>query len=228
MPIIRWMRCAECSHQFTWGYHTDDALKIIFSEAQSVQTPTGMDGAAIEGARTLWRSLLDAVGQHRVDGRWLDVGAGSGMLLALAAECGYEVAALELRGVVADALRLIGIEVLEEQVEHLADGPPSRFQIITLCDVLEHIAYPLPVLDAVTHALSIGGILAISCPNRDSLAWDRLSDEGRNPYWSEIEHVHNFSFRQVRRLLVERGYTKVRCSVSPRYRICMDVTAVRG
>jgi protein O-GlcNAc transferase len=227
-PVIRWMECGGCGHQFTWGYHTDEALKIIFSEASAMQTPVGMTGASMESARWSWVSLIDAVGLLRPEGRWLDVGAGSGMLLALAAECGYEIAALELRDDVADALGRLGIRVRQEQVQDLAKGPAGQFDIISLCDVLEHVAFPLPVLDAVTHALSINGVLAISCPNRDSLVWRQLDAEDVNPYWLEIEHFHNFSFRQIRQFLSERGYTKIRCTVSPRYRICMDVTALRG
>jgi protein O-GlcNAc transferase len=227
-PNIRWMQCGECGHQFTWGYHTEEALKIIFSEASQIQTPAAMDGAAMENSRWTWVSLIDAVGRLRPSGRWLDVGAGSGMLLALAAECGYEVVALEIRNQVANALADIGIEVQRSQVQDLADGPAGQFDVISLCDVLEHIAFPLPVLDAVTHALSPNGVLVISCPNRDSLVWKQLDSEGMNPYWAEVEHFHNFSFRQIRQLLLERGYGTIRCSVSPRYRICMDVTAVRA
>ncbi len=225
--IIRWMQCSKCGHQFTWGYHTDEAFKIIFSEASAIQTASGMTGDSMEAARWQWVSLIDAVGTLRPEGRWLDVGAGSGMLLALASECGYDVTALELRDEVAQALRRIGIEVLLDRLQDLVDMPAGLFDIISLCDVLEHMAFPVPALDAATHALSPNGVLAISCPNRDSLTWKQLDAEGNNPYWAEIEHFHNFSFRHIRQLLLERGYGRIRCTVSPRYRLCMDVTAVR-
>jgi protein O-GlcNAc transferase len=221
------MQCGKCGHEFTWGYHTEEALEIIFSTASAMQTPDHMTGDAMEQARLMWVSLIDAVGMLRPEGRWLDVGAGSGMLLGLAAECGYEVSALESRPQVAQALGRIGIEVKPQRVQDLVHGPTGQYDVISLCDVLEHIESPLLVLDAVTHALSPHGVLAISCPNRDSLVWKQLDVEDLNPYWSEIEHFHNFSFRQIRQLLVERGYERIRCTVSPRYRMCMDVTAVR-
>ena len=49
-----------------------------------------------------------------------------------------------------------------------------------------------------------------------------------NPYWAEIEHCHNFSYRRLRALLTEHGFEPVSCSVSNRYRVCMDVVARKG
>ncbi len=228
LPVIRWMACRSCGHQFTWGYHTKAGLDIILGHTQGGQTAQGMTAAQIEAARLTWVSLVDAVSVRCSQGRWLDVGAGAGMLAALARECGFEVLALEARQQVAEALRSRGIDVLAGDVTELGDGPSGDFDVISLCDVLEHVAFPISLLRAVTHALRSGGVLTISCPNRDSLVWDAWNEEGINPYWSEIEHYHNFSFRHLREVLALHGYDRVTCSVSPRYRACMQVIASKG
>ena len=54
-----------------------------------------------------------------------------------------------------------------------------------------------------------------------------MDAENVNPYWSEIEHFHNFSFRQIRDELLHLGLGPVTCTVSNRYRLGMDVLAVR-
>jgi protein O-GlcNAc transferase len=226
-PVIRWMVCRSCGHQFTWGYHNEAGLEIVFAQAHAGQTAHGMTAAEIESARLTWVSLVDAVSARCHQGRWLDVGAGAGMLLALARECGFEVSALEAREQVAEALRSRGIDVLTGGVIELGDGPAGIFDVISMCDLLEHVPFPLPALRAVTHALRPGGVLAISCPNRDSLVWEAWDKEDINPYWSEIEHYHNFSFRQLRELLAYHHYERVTCSVSPRYRACMQVVALK-
>ena len=227
-PVIRWMVCRACGHEFAWGYHNTAGLEIVFGQAQAGQTALEMKSADIEAARLTWVSLVDAVSARCNQGRWLDVGAGAGILAALARECGFDVSALEAREQVAAALRARGIDVLPHDVTELGRGLPGIFDVISMCDVLEHVPFPIPVLRAATHALRPGGVLAISCPNRDSLVWDAWNEEGINPYWSEIEHCHNFAFRHLRELLADHGYERVTCSVSPRYRGCMQVIALRG
>ena len=63
------------------------------------------------------------------------------MLLSLAAECGYEVAALEIRDQVADALRRIGIDVLSHRCQDLVHGPAGEYDI-SLCDVFNTLQSP--------------------------------------------------------------------------------------
>ncbi len=226
--IIRWMVCGGCQHQFTWGYHNESGLGELFSAAQSGQTPAGMSAAVIEAERDIWVKVVDGVSRHLTRGRWFDVGAGSGMLLALARECGFDVQAAEARPQTAAALRARGIAVLQGPEADLAEGEPGRFDVISLCDVFEHMPFPLLALQGASHALREGGVLFISTPNLDALAWQALDDENINPYWSEVEHYHNFSFRQVRTLLEEHGFDSISCSVSNRYRLGMDVTAVKS
>jgi protein O-GlcNAc transferase len=224
-PVIRWMSCASCDHQMTWGYHTAEALAILFRQAQTTHTPQGMKAGDIEAARPIWAKVVDAVSRECPRGDWLDVGAGSGMLIALAYECGFDVSAIEAREEVAAAIQARGFEVLSEDVTDLRNGEPARFDVISLCDVLEHVPFPRRVLDAVSYALRPGGVVFISCPNRDSLAWRALNEENVNPYWSEIEHYHNFSWRRLRELLLQHGLLAVSCSINNRYRVGMDVVA---
>jgi 2-polyprenyl-3-methyl-5-hydroxy-6-metoxy-1,4-benzoquinol methylase len=117
---------------------------------------------------------------------------------------------------------------MTDEVLDLAAVAPGRFSVISLCDVLEHTASPPAVLDAVRAGLRDDGVVFISCPNIESLAWVTLDAENVNPYWSEIEHYHNFGFRRLRSLLADRGFRAVSCSVSNRYRVCMDVVAIKS
>jgi SAM-dependent methyltransferase len=224
-PTIRWMSCRTCAHQFTWGHHTPEAFEILFGHAQPGQTPKGMTASDIEAARPVWGKVVDAVSVHRATGHWLDVGAGSGMLAGVAHECGFDVETMESRPQVAESLRARGFRVRAGDLMELPNDAPDAYDVISLCDVLEHMPFPGPALQAVGRALRDGGVLFLSCPNVDSLAWQALDLEGVNPYWSEIEHLHNFSYRRLRDLLSEYGFEPVSCSVSNRYRVCMDVLA---
>jgi SAM-dependent methyltransferase len=223
--VIRWMVCGSCGHQFAWGYHNPAGQRELFSAAQPSQTAAGMTAAQVEAERTVWVKVVDNISRHVAQGRWLDVGAGSGMLLALARECGFDVVATDARSQTAAALRARGIDVLADRDAELDDGEPARFDVISFCDVLEHMPFPLLALSGASRALRDGGVLFISSPNRDALAWQVLDEENVNPYWSEIEHYHNFSYRQLRTLLGGHGFESISCSISNRYRLGMDVTA---
>jgi protein O-GlcNAc transferase len=229
-PVIRWMVCEPCAHEFAWGYHDKVGRQIVFASAQASQTAQGMTGTVAEEARLLWADVVDAVSRYRPEGHWLDIGAGSGMLLATAEEYGYTTAAIEARPLVAQALAALGIEVIGRDVSDLTRVriEEESVDVVTMCDVLEHLPFPLSGLAFAAQVLRPEGILFLSCPNRASFAWKRLSEEGINPYYSEIEHYHNFSYSQIRTLLSNHGFEPLACSVSGRYRLCMDVVARRA
>jgi SAM-dependent methyltransferase len=227
-PIIRWMYCGQCGHQHTWGYHNDAALREVFAGTQAGQTVHGLTGSDLEASRSVWVKMVDRVTQRVSRGDWLDVGAGDGMLLATARECGFSTVAIEARRSTAEALRTRGIDVIASDVSELGAVDEARFDVISFCDVLEHMPFPLTALQMASRALRDGGVLVASSPNRDALAWQVLDEEGINPYWSEIEHYHNFSYRQLREILEMHGFGEVSCSVSNRYRLGMDVVATRS
>ena len=64
-------------------------------------------------------------------------------------------------------------------------------------------------------------------PNMDAAAWRALDVARQNPYWAEIEHLHNFGRRRLHALLRAHGFEPVRYDVSQRYVACMEIVARR-
>jgi hypothetical protein len=58
-------------------------------------------------------------------------------------------------------------------------------------------------------------------------ARQELERERKNPYWGELEHLHNFGRRRLYALLEETGFCPVRYGVSQRYLASMEVVARR-
>jgi SAM-dependent methyltransferase len=224
-PYIRWMKCDDCGHQFTWGYHSESALACLFSRSYSGQSPLDFHSAQIEPSRYTWGRVVELVSGYQSEGTWLDVGTGSGILLGVARECGFEVCGTDARESTAQSLRDRGYEVYTEDLSYLAGRLPEHFDVVSLCDVVEHFPFPRLALQSSWDLLHENGILFISCPNRDSVLWRAFDEEGINPYWSEVEHYHNFSYASLRQILVLEGFEPIRCLVSNRYRSCMDVIA---
>ncbi len=218
---IRWKRCQACTHVFTEGYYTDEACRIIFSKTNENQQV----GVNIEQTRGISARMIEKVLPFVSSGPWLDVGFGNGSLLFTAQEYGFKPIGLDLREDNVRRMQEFGVEA------HCVDV--SRLQltgdcaVISMADVLEHIPFPKDALIAAQRLLNENGILYISMPNIDAMAWRVLDQQNANPYWGELEHYHNFGRRRLYALLRQYGFEPIRYGISERYRVCMEVIAMK-
>ena len=216
---IRWCRCHACGHFFTDGYFGDEALARLFSRTNQSQ----MAGHDIETQRYISARMIEKVLPYASQGNWLDIGFGNGSLLFTAEEFGFHPVGIELRQANVAALHHVGIEAYQADIASF--GWRGAFDVISMADVLEHMAYPRQTLTSAHRLLGSKGVLFLSMPNMDSHVWKALDHSGSNPYWGELEHYHNFGRRRLCHLLADSGFEPVRYGVSERYRVCMEVIA---
>jgi len=220
-PVMNWQECRSCGHVFTEGYFDAKAASLVFSMTQPNQT-VGYD---MERQRPVSSRMVERVARYAPGGNWLDVGFGNGSLLFTAEEWGYVPAGLDLRKDSVQLLKQLGYEAHCLPVEEL--DYCDRFNVISMADVLEHMPFPKAALTAAHRLLRQGGVLFLSMPNTENMVWRLLHANGVNPYWGEIEHYHNFSRKRLYALLQEHGFQPVEYHVSERYRVCMEVIAVK-
>lgn len=215
---IRWLRCPDCQHVYTDGYFDTQALATILELAHESQVP----GRVVETQRAQAAEIVEWVepflpGRNRT---WLDVGCGSGALLMVAAEYGFEPFGLDLRPSVVSALRALSIGAATSTIEQ---SPEVPFGVVSMADVLEHMPFPAQALEAARARLSDSGLLFVSCPAAESPMWRLLGAE--NPYWNEIEHFQNFSRERLEKLLTDTGFEPIAYRASRRYRLGMEILA---
>ena len=220
-PMISWLQCSSCEHAFTDGYFDDEALALLFSTTHEGQIP-GSDG---ERGRLIWAPTVRKVASVIDSGTWLDVGFGDGSLLLTAAEWGFEPVGLDARSDTADRMEALGITVLTGQLANVDRG--SGFDVVSFFDVLEHVPFPTTALIDAYRILRPGGCLVVSTPNMDTHAWRQLDEAGKNPYWGEIEHYHSFTRRRLVSLLSDHGFRFLSYDVAARWRLGMEILAVR-
>ncbi len=220
----RWLRCRQCHHIYVEGYYSPAALSIIFSSALPRQTPGQNVGKARHTSARMVEIVCDRLPVP--SGRWLDVGFGNGALMTTAAEFGFHVVGLDLRENKVKMMQQFGYEAHALEFENYQ--PSELFDVISMCDVLEHMPFPKLALRHAWTLLCEGGLLFVSMPNSDSFLWQFLTKKGANPYWGELEHYHNFGRQRLYALLAECGFAPVRYGVSSRYRACMEVVARKG
>lgn len=216
---IKWNRCAECTHVFTEGYYSDEALAVVFQNTLDNQKV----GANMEQNRAISARMIDRVLLYQDSGLWLDVGFGNGSLLFTAAEYGFETVGLDLREDTVSTMKQLKFECYREDVCNFSYE--RKASVVSMADVLEHTPFPKKCLVAARNLLKNEGVLFLSMPNFDALIWKVFTKQGINPYWGEMEHYHNFGRKRLYSLLEETGFKVLRYGVSERYRMCMEVIA---
>lgn len=218
---IVWHVCSDCGHVFTEGYYTEQACEIIFSKTQEIQKL----GFNIEQNRSISSRMIEKVLPYVSHGHWLDIGFGNGSLLFTAQEYGFTPVGVDLREGNVTQLRNLGIEAYCQDIATL--NLPNQCSVISMMDVLEHMPFPKIGLMSANKLLKGNGILFLSMPNSENMVWQTMDYQNINPYWGELEHYHNFSRSRLYALLEEHGFSPVRYGISERYRVCMEVIAVK-
>jgi SAM-dependent methyltransferase len=221
-PSITWMRCNNCSHVFTDGYFPPEVAAVIFEKTHDNQMP----GFDFERQRYISGRMVASVAKYITGGSWLDVGFGNGSLLFTAEEWGFTPTGIDLRPSSVEAMQRIGIDA--SCLDLTAVEGESRFSVISMADVLEHMPFPRDGLAAARRLLLAEGILLVSMPNYNCAAWRLLDAINANPYWGELEHFHNFSRSRLYTLTKDMGFEVVQYGISERYRVCMEVILRRA
>jgi SAM-dependent methyltransferase len=144
----------------------------------------------------LWDECEQAIRAVRgpVRGDLLDVGCGNGSYLDVMRSLGWKVKGLEPDPVAANIARDRGFDVIERSIEE-ATLPESRFDVVTMNHVIEHVTDPVRVLTATRQGLKEGGQLTITTPNVES--WGHRHFRNAWFHLDPPRHLHLFSIRNL-------------------------------
>jgi SAM-dependent methyltransferase len=118
-------------------------------------------------ARRRLRSLRGALPRHdHRPRRLVDVGSGTGYVVAEAARAGWDVVAVERSGWAAERIRDRGVPVVAD----LAAAPfgPGTVDAVTFYQSLEHLPDPAAALEAAAGLLRPGGVVVCETWDLDS------------------------------------------------------------
>lgn len=147
--------------------------------------------------RRVMRRLGPGVGR-----RLLDVGAYCGYFLDVARESGYRPEGMEYSHWAADRARELGFEIHRTCLTDVA-ARGARYDVVTMWDVIEHMADPRSELEAVFMMLPPGGRLYLSTIDANS-AIARLL--GPRWPWLMDMHLYYFTRRTITALLNDVGF----------------------
>jgi SAM-dependent methyltransferase len=141
-------------------------------------------------------------------GHLLDVGCGADRYLTRMRSIGWTVCGVDRSASAAEKMRrTYGVEVAVSAVPgpNVPEGP---FDLITMWQVLEHLADPRGALEAARRRLAEGGRIVITVPNAGGWAAGRFRE--RWVGWDLPRHVVHFTHETLAVLLRSSGLAPVR------------------
>ena len=158
------------------------------------------------------RGVLFVVRSMKQTGRFLEVGCAGGATLHAAREMGYETEGVELSSAASQMAReKFGLRVFTGTVAE-ARFPDSRFDIVYMGDVLEHLPNPRDSLREIFRIMAPGGLLAVAVPTQTNTLFSRTGFALFGPLGKSAEvqlpPYHLFEYRpaSLRFLLHTSGF----------------------
>ena len=182
--LIQCQRCGVMVDPRVWEPGTAESEEEVwFGDQYEPVSSVWVRGFEWLNNRRTWRRVSREI---RRGGRVLEVGVGSGSMLAVFKQRGFRVLGCDSSRALCDrARRIWGLEVHCGTLKSV--DAQDGFDLIVLNHVLEHVQNPLELLAEVRARLSPGGVAHIAVPN--VACW-----EAQLPGWVSYEPYHLLYF----------------------------------
>jgi SAM-dependent methyltransferase len=136
--------------------------------------------------------------KRRNYGRLLDIGCGLGYFLQAIKPFCSEIQGIEISDSQSLFCKKLGLDVLTGVLTDL-DLPSESFDVVTMWDVIEHLANPMDYLVEIHRILKRGGLVVVSTPNFSS-----LTSKITKKRWLVLnppEHLFYFTPKTLKKML---------------------------
>jgi len=198
---FRHVKCPNCGLIYVSLILREDILEQYWRDEKTWAAVLDSQ-PQVEMDRLKYQYGLDLVAWRLKGRRLLDIGSGNGGFARLAAECGWQVTALELNQQNSKRMEAQGLKVIIKHLE-TADLPSGSFDLISLWEVLEHLVDPGLALVEARRLLAPGGFLLILVPNVESLVTRLLHEKSQT--FGGHSHLNHFSPQTLAALLDKTG-----------------------
>ncbi|MGH8487961.1 MAG: HAD-IA family hydrolase [Gammaproteobacteria bacterium] len=190
-------RCRDCGFIFS----DDEEVRDLTAFYEALDDPEYEETQDTRLRQMRW--LLSSTLALKPGARTLlDVGAGTGLLVAEARRRSLDAVGIEpSRKLVELGRRMNDAPLILGVLPH-PELSSRRFDVVLLVDVIEHVSDPVALLRQAAALLSPGGVLVLVTPDAGSIAARLL---GRRWWHFRLAHVGYFSARSLERLVENSG-----------------------
>lgn len=209
-PAKLWMKCEACGNYFTYNFPKDSVGSINGHYT---------DGSACDPLQNKFKlhnynPIFNRFKRLAFGTEYLEIGVGTGEMLAVALEFGYHVEAVEICREDCERIsQALGVEI--KWCDIIDYETEKQYDVIVMGDVLEHVTNPVKVLEKVKRMLEEDGVLWISTPNYNC-AYARM-EKFSHSMWHELNHYTYMSYETLEELLKSMHMEIVHYDMSSRY-----------
>ncbi len=215
-----YLRCAAeaCRHVFV-GALIDGAMRSAFfreDEAYSDQNYCNPSKSAFRLENIARPKVEHVLGFARpAASRWLDIGCGSGEILAVLKELdGWTGLGLELSDRdAAFGREHYGVDIRGQRLEAFrAENPSETFDVVSLFGVIDCVEDPVGLVREAADVVRAGGLLVTEDANVDSIVTQAVRSYPDHPTRSNyngVTTVHQFSEASIRKTFEAAGMEPV-------------------
>ena len=217
------LQCDGCGHGHLDPVPTPDQLPAIYPPTYytvNPQSPIHFDGFIYK--TKMRRDVARIVSQvkGKTVRRVADLGCGDAERLAQVGEAmggGVDLVGVDFQPDAARAAELgsRGVRLVEANIEGgLDEVEDGTFDLIIMCQILEHLYDPAGALKSISRKLAPGGLLLIETPNIGGIDYHLL----KRRYWGACHfprHFHLFTVDSLARVVEEAGLSVARRGFLP-------------
>lgn len=205
------VQCNKCDHVYTNPVQDGDELLELYA---AVEDETYVEERI--GRRLTFSKHLEALEQITgpANGRTvLDIGAYIGIFVEVALEKGWDAIGVEPSDWAADYAHKAELPIIHGTSDH-PEISGRTFDVVTMWDVIEHLADPMSELKKSYSLLKPGGVLAVHTMDIDSLTAKIM---GARWPWFMAMHIQFFSQKMLIRFLEKAGFEIIWTGTQGRY-----------
>lgn len=206
--------CEACGFRHAMPLPDEAALQAEYAESYyRDEKPEYLQHAAEDAAwlklmhqdrlEIIKAEILDLPGPHSL----LDIGSGPGFFLDAARELGFQTRGVEPSRQAAAFARERGHNIINAMFDDATAAAIAPVDVITLTNVLEHVADPIALLRRASARLKPRGVLMVAVPNDYSPLQIAARDGlGADPWWiAPPHHLNYFDFDTLGDLVSRLG-----------------------
>ena len=202
-------KCQACDHLWYKYQPSDSQLAQMYASAKSLSPSlaSALNGRKMDELGRLRRNFN--MGQKQT---LLDFGAGNCRFSDAAFKLGFRVTAYD-----PNPIRMTKSSDYDV-VSDLAELSGSRFDVILLEQVLEHVPDPLETIASIKNLCDNQSLIRITVPNLDRASksrdlWNEWPfDGGKMHIMSPFEHLHGYSVKSLSILLEKSNLKMIRAA----------------
>jgi len=201
LGLLKLKKCNSCRHFWLDTVNTHNSIEEIYNENYSGHI---IDKKFDYECKQVLENELNDLKSPPAN--LLDVGCGNGSFVIESEKKGYISLGIDISQDAIDYGKSRGANV--RRIDFIEHDFGTKFDVITMWDVVEHLQYPLTFLKRAKSLLNKNGILLIKTPSINPISFSTLSLNKKlfSLILSAPEHVQYWNKSSMNRILKNIGF----------------------